>query len=206
MSSDILSSSVRDLWETTKQELGSRIEDYSDDNWCEEYPADEYFAFILSWGPLREPARKAVWTRIESILKGKRLTDLLEGELRYPLPWQNRFFSRLVSYLKNNQTSAEEFVRLLHDMGYRNAKATLMQIVQSDSQKIVDCWLRDLVKLDAFPIDSNVKRVLKRFRIPADSDFIVQAAQSLNIPVRQFARAVYDEADSILLHAEKEED
>src|SRR5881397_2126533 len=97
IATDIFSSSVVDLWQTTRQLLGSQIEKYSDDSWCEEYTADEYFAFILSWGPLKEPARKSVWINLYKVIKGKRLTELAAGVVRFPLEWQNDFFSRLVA-------------------------------------------------------------------------------------------------------------
>jgi hypothetical protein len=44
---------VKRLWDALESLLGNKIDEYSDDEWCEDFPADKYFVFVLTWGPLR---------------------------------------------------------------------------------------------------------------------------------------------------------
>lgn len=81
---------------------------------------------------------------------------------------------------------------MLRKMGYSDARTKLQEIVGTESEKIVDCWLRDVVRLDAFPIDSRIKTLLRKYKIPVDGDFIIECCKENNIPVREFNRALYD--------------
>jgi hypothetical protein len=189
---------ISKLWNATKLAAGSHMRKYSDDEWCEGYPADKYFAFVITWGPLKEAGRKIIWKRVSRAIGNRKLSEIDPKEVKFGLDWQNKFFRNLVRYLKSKHMSASDFVAVLRTKNSREAKSFLKDIVQSHSDKIVECWLRDIARVDAFPIDSNVRRVLKRYHVPDDSDLIVKCAQSLNIPVREFARAVYGEADRLL--------
>ncbi len=70
-----------------------------------------------------------------------------------------------------------------------------MDIFQTSETKIVECYMRDYLKIDAFPIDRWVGRVLDKYGIPENSHLVVQCCNYLGIPIRPFARAVYDNGD-----------
>lgn len=196
-------SRIGKLWKDTRRIAGRRMRNYTDDQWCESYRPDKYFAFVLSWGPISEKGRRTLWNRTKRALGKKTLNKVDPRRVPFGLDWQNRFFRKLVRYLKSHRMTGEDLVEHLRKLdalspGDRNAKSLLMSIVQSKSDKIVECWLRDVVLIDAFPIDMWVRSVLKRYRIPDNSDLIVEASRSLEIPVRDFARAVFGESQELL--------
>jgi hypothetical protein len=115
----------------------------------------------------------------------------------YPLSWQKKWLQRLIDFLQENSLRAQNFIVTLRKMGYENARRKLQEIVGTEAEKIVDCWLRDIVRLNAFPIDARIKDLLKQYRIPIDSDFIIKCCEQNNIPIRPFARALYDKAEII---------
>jgi hypothetical protein len=78
-----------------------------------------------------------------------------------------------VDYLAKNSLSAQTFAEVLRTMGYENARNKLQGIMETDGEKIVDCWLRDIARLDAFPIDTRIRGLLRKYGIPEDSNFII---------------------------------
>ena len=180
------------------------IEKYSDKNWCENYTADEYFLYILCWAGWRIERQKKVWQNVRNRFNAlvKELCtfqpiDLQKLSGAYPLPWQKMWLQRLVNYLAKNSLSAQTFVEILRTMGYENARDKLQGIMETDGEKIVDCWLRDIARLDAFPVDTRIRGLLRKYGIPEDSNLIIQCCKKNNTPVRALARALYDNAEKL---------
>jgi hypothetical protein len=177
------------------------LDDYNDDNWCENYEADEYFLYILCWAAWREKHQESVWKGVRDsyVSIGKSLHKLTPFDVKklcksYPLDWQRNWLRRIVDFLVESSLSAKEFVLSLRKAGYEKARCQLQGIVRTDSEKIVDCWLRDIVKIDAFPIDTRIKGLLREYRIPVDSEIIIECCKKNNVPIRPFARALYEYA------------
>lgn len=173
------------------------IDDYSDREWCDDLSSDAYFAKVLTWAGWRPERQEREWDRIRPAVSGKSLRAIDPRKVPYSLPWQRAWFTRLVGHLRSNRMTTKQLVDSLRRMNHMDAKRTLQRIVQTSEEKIVECWLRDVVKVPAFPIDGRVRDVLNRRHIREDSDLIVECAQELGIPVREFARAVYDNADKL---------
>jgi hypothetical protein len=180
------------------------LKKYSDRNWCENYTADEYFLYILCWAGWRPKRQEKIWQDVRSRFNalGKELCNLQPIDLKklaeaYPLPWQKMWLQKLVGYLVKNSLGAQAFVEMLRTIGYRNAQNRLHGIMKTDSEKIVNCWLRDIVRLDAFPIDTRIRALLRKYGIPEDSSFVIQCCKRTNIPVRAVARALYENAERL---------
>jgi len=180
-------------------DLKVNLNAYSDENWCENYTVDEYFLYILCWAGWRPKRQKGVWKKVrENFSKlGKQLHTLQPADVKrlsnsYPLNWQKKWLKRLVNFLTNNSLTSRKLVNMLRKMGYEDARTKLQEIVGTESEKIVDCWLRDVVRLDAFPIDSRVRRLLQKYKLPVNSDFIIECCKRYNVPIRPFARALYE--------------
>jgi hypothetical protein len=70
---------------------------------------------------------------------------------------------------------------------------------ESNSDKIIECFMRDWLEVSSFPIDSRVRQVLlKRYQIPPDSSSIRQCLEQLGLDPTLYARAVYSLADELL--------
>jgi hypothetical protein len=109
----------------------------------------------------------------------------------------------LVRHLKSENITAKGLVAQLKIMEYTKVKEKLQGIVDTSSDKIVNCWIRDVLRIDAFPIDTRVRNVLKKYDLPEDSSIIMDWCKSHGISSRIFARAIYDSAD-VLMKKEKE--
>ena len=185
--------------------LPINLDDYSDEEQRCGYSTDEYFLWVLCWAGWREERQEDVWVQVRKIylMIGKHLNELKPHEIKkicdaYPLGWQKKWADELILYLELHNLTSSNFVKNLRQMGYENARLKLQKIVNTDAEKIVDCWLRDIVKLDAFPIDSRIRKLLRIYRVPDDSNFIINCCNKNNIPIRPLARAIYQNFDSVL--------
>jgi hypothetical protein len=180
------------------KDLKVNLDDYKDEKWCENYTLDEYFLYVLCWAGWRPQRQQNVWKEVRKNFKklNKPLHTFQPADVKklcatYPLSWQKKWLQKLTNFLIKNSLTTRKFVNMLRKMGYEEARRKLREIVRTESEKIVDCWLRDIVRLDAFPIDSRIKSLLREYRIPVDSDFIITCCKRNNIPIRPFNRALY---------------
>lgn len=183
---------------------GTDLKNYADEEWCSNYQTDEYFLYVLCWAGWREKRQETVWKEVQNQFTaiGKNLSSYGPGDAinlsdAYPLPWQKNWLKKLVAYLTKESLNTQILVEKLRKMGYDSSRNLLQGIMETDSEKIIDCWLRDIVRLDAFPIDIRIRRLLKQYGIPADSDFIIKCCKEKSIPVREFARALYENAETL---------
>jgi hypothetical protein len=195
---------VGELWRAIP---GEPDETYSD-AWLDAdragLTADERFLWVLSWGP-RAPAQNGrVWAQAKDTYRGggKQLHEMSSKELEklvacYPLSkgkrgWQARYLRNLYLHLRNRGLSMEKLEAALKEQDPFVARAVLLDVLEARAGKIVDCYLREVLLLDSFPIDRRVERVLAKYNIPPDPVAITAVCRKLNIPVRVLARATYD--------------
>ncbi|MCW3999896.1 MAG: hypothetical protein NWE93_06630 [Candidatus Bathyarchaeota archaeon] len=180
------------------------MDEYTDKEWCSGYSNDEYFLYVLCWAGWRESRQLAVWKEVKQLYDsmGKVLcsyesNEIVRLETVYPLPWQKKWLNKLVAYLTKNSLSTEAFVEQLKISGYENSRNLLQGIVETEAEKIVDCWIRDIVRLDAFPIDVRIRHLFNQYNVPVDSNFIIDCCKKNGIPVRPLARALYRKAEAL---------
>lgn len=187
------------------------MEDYQDENWCDEWSPDTYLLQVLTWGGWHETRQEQVWVEVMNVYKDlakplqelKPLNtlgpeDLQELKDAYPYKWQKSFLGTVVSYLQRRGTTLTDTVQSFRVLGPKLSLAEMEIAFGTTSTKIASCFLRDSAKLDVFPIDSRVKEVLDHRGLPADSWAIMEACERLRIPTRVFARAVYSRSAELL--------
>jgi hypothetical protein len=197
------------LWE--KVNLLGGMEDYQDENWCDEWNPDTYLLQVLTWGGWHETRQEQVWLEVMNIYRDlakplpklKPLNTLGPGDLQklkdaYPYKWQKAFLGKIVSYLQRRGTTLTDLVQSFMALGPRLSLAEMEIALGTTSTKIASCFLRDSAKLDEFPIDSRVKEVLEHHGLPADSWAMMEACERLRFPTRVFARAVYSQSAELL--------
>jgi hypothetical protein len=199
MTSDLIE--IEKLWNDLRNLPKFKIEDYEDKNWCEDsFSEDEYFAYILTWAGWNLPRQNREWKRVKEALDkcGGNLLGIIDPQnVHYSLPWQNKWFTGLVEHLKSENITAKELVTQLKTMEYEKAKNKLQGIVKTESDKIVECWIRDILRIDAFPINTKVRNVLKKYDLPQDPSIIMGWCKRRGINSIIFARAIYDNADCL---------
>jgi hypothetical protein len=189
---------ISKLWNSVPEDA----EDTFSDDWLKplygNLDPETGFLAILSWGPHKEDRRTAVWTKVKAkhIEIGLPLHQYSSAQTEalaacYPLKqgWQGKFLRGMVLFLRNSGKSIDQVAEELKAGGAGFARAVLQDVYGTTSTKIIDCYLRDILKLDAFPIDTHVRRVLSKYSIPADPYAIVAVCNKMGIDVRILARA-----------------
>ncbi len=174
--------------------------------------ADEAILRIISWGPYREGIQKSVEERVLKAYEklGKPLHELSTEEARglgrlYRLSrheggsrWQMSFLLSLVRFLRQHKLTMLDLKNSLKDDPPEVAELVLQTALGTSSTKIVHCYMRDCLKLEAFPIDRGVKKVLKRAGIPERPWPIIYSCRRQGIKVRVLARACNIYSDGLL--------
>lgn len=76
--------------------------------------------------------------------------------------------------------------------GGEKGRTTLRKVCQVRTQKegkALDCWLRDRVRVDIFPIDLQVRKVLEKYHLPDDPLRLARLSRSTGYNPRIIARA-----------------
>lgn len=160
---------------------------------------DEKFLAVLHWVGGQECI---MWNETRKKLEGKPLHELNpenikrkpEGQFKFRYDWQFKFLGNLVNHLRKENKNMDILVKELKHLQPEEIVKTLKGILKTDSTKIITCYMRDYLLVDAFPIDTRVRKVLDRYDIPPNTKTtmsILQCCKKLKIPVRPFARAVY---------------
>jgi hypothetical protein len=196
-----LEEKILQLWRSVPEDA----EDKYADDWLEpsfgKLDAETGFLCVLAWGPHDVERQKAVWTKVKAAYEGvgKPLNKFSKEETErlaacYPLKkgWQGKFLRSMVLYLGNSGLPMKELAGKLKEAGAPAARAALQDILDTTSTKIIDCYLRDILLLNAFPVDRRVAETLKKYNIRPDPYAVLAMCEKMDIPPRIFARAVYD--------------
>jgi len=175
--------------------------------------ADEWFLYFLTWGPWAGDTPKRIWRGVqakyreaEKILGCMSHRQILRLQQAFPRPRHNftravrRYLSRLDAYLRDENTTMKGFERGLRRVGWKAARAKLYKVCgvgDAGMAKVLDCYIRDRLRLQSFPIDSRVRDVLRDYRLPQNPNRIVLLARRLGWNPRVLARAVYECSDAI---------
>jgi hypothetical protein len=197
-----LEEKVSQLWQSLP---GDPENDYPDEALQRQYgviTADLGFLLALTWGPQQPKRQKEIWVKAREKFEGfkteyhkldTKQLDALAG--CYPFGrgrngWQGRHLRNAHRFLRVNGLSMADLAARLKAEEPPVARAVLQDLLESSNAKVIDSYLRDILWLDAFPIDARITRVLGKYSIPPDPSAIVAICRKLRIPVRPFARAV----------------
>lgn len=197
-----LEDKVSQLWQSLP---GDPENDHPDDALGREYGAlspDQAFLLAVSWGPQRPARQKAIYQKVRARFDsyGNEFQKLDPKQLDalvacYPFGkgrngWQGRFVRNAHRFLRVHGTSLGDLQTKLKGEDPLVARAVVQDLLETSQTRIIDFYLRDVLLMDAFPVDAHVKKVLSNFLIPADPWALVVVSRKLNIPVRAFSRAV----------------
>lgn len=189
---------ISQLWNSVPEDAEDK---YGDDWLVHDYgklDAETGFLAVLSWGPHKVDRQKAVWAKVKAkhIEIGLPLHQYSSANTEalaacYPLKagWQGKFLRGMILFLRNSGKSMPDMADELKAGGGAFARAVLQDVFGTTSTKIIDCYLRDILVMDAFPIDSRVRKVLAKYGIPPDPNAIVAVCNKMGIDVRILARA-----------------
>jgi hypothetical protein len=177
--------------------------------------ADRWFLQFLSWGPWTSPW--PLWKRINAQYEMTcrpigRMTSEQAGRIVYRgIDREGHGFQRTVKgYLValNDRLSREgigmrAFEQRIRGLGWRRGRVELRKwcgIADDRHAKILDCWIRDRLRLLSFPVDSVVRSVVTdtAYGLPDDPDELVELTREVGRNPRIVARATWHLGGALL--------
>jgi len=202
---------VRNILKLWKEVERLGIQPFTDQNWLADKiwfgPAtptwEHKFIMALSWAHRPVEQQLKIYHRARdayNAMKKKlhQFTKEDEAKLGFDIPWQKKFLHNMVEFLKEAKTTFEDFAEHLRKMESGQIKQILQDALDTPASKIVEVFMRDYLIVDSFPVDLNVREVLKKWEIPDDSDLILAYCKYLGIDPKVFNRAVYSLSDRLL--------
>lgn len=170
-------------------------------NWDEKFLAVLCWLGGNEWGmweSIRDKYRKMgspplACLNIDELFRGlnHRYVYIENNEAKgWPVDW----LKRLRDYLTTRGITMEEFSNELRVEGQQDPATVvkkLQSILRTSETKIIGCFMRDYLEVDAFPIDFHVRKVLEAYGLPIDMLQIMKLCKEAKIPIRPFARALY---------------
>jgi len=182
---------------------------YSDRRYVD-YPdhrgADEWFLHFLTWGPWGEDERMCKRSRMELRRLGYRLGRISDRSVRslirvwggqatrYPRYSEGagKWLLGLNRYLRMADQSMRSFESRIRRLGWvrgRNELRRICDVWSFREGKALDCWLRDRLRVNSFPIDIRVREVLAKYKLEEQPSDLVRLAKALGQNPRVIARA-----------------
>ncbi len=178
-----------------------RYSDYTDHR-----NADEWFLHFLTWGPWGEDEGMCARSREElrrlTTPLGRRadahiprLVRVWKGQARrYPsyAKGAEKWLLGLNRHLRESGLGMRAFETRIRQRGWVRGRESLRVICGVTTRregKALDCWIRDRLNLDSFPIDTQVRRLLELRKLPDDPAELVRLVKALGWNPRVIARA-----------------
>jgi hypothetical protein len=186
---------------------------FGDERWAyrqgfnPDWSADRWFLQFLSRGP---------WSSTEAILLGlerkyssvKRPIGKMTGAqvraVASGIGRKGHNFQRTVQgyllhlndYLADRQVGIRGFENTIRALGWKRGRAEIRRacgVGEGRDAKVLDCWIRDRLRLFSFPVDSVVRRVVKdpAYGLPDEPDQLVELARAVRRNPRFIARATW---------------
>jgi len=177
---------------------GKEVEMFS---WLDGLTYSQSFMVCMGAGPWKIGRRQKIQ---EGALRwlGKRDlydTDLLTKRFDYsntvdcfPLEWQKKTTQYLVGTLHQQNISMEKLCELLTDKYLCDddyARKEFYKSCGSNGTKVLSLFCRDALKIDSFPIDRHVRRILKENDLPTNEDDIINLCRVARLDPRKVATA-----------------
>ncbi|HEC72412.1 MAG: hypothetical protein ACTSW7_01540 [Candidatus Thorarchaeota archaeon] len=185
---------------TPKEEL--------EDPWLDNLSYSHAFLVCVGAGPWKEARRRQVQANALRCFKNLGIEDLrdipMETEIDwYPFKWQNEYVVMAASLVKMERgLTFEKYCERVSEEGLDNQFFYDMIMVCSKDtnkkkySKALSLFVRDKLKLPAFPLDRHVKRVLDDFEIPHDEEFVINLCKEHGVNPSQLNRWIFKQKSS----------
>lgn len=155
-----------------------------DERWLPKDPNNAFIICIGS-GPWKTKRREQVQQKVLDWFASKEVSDFSEISLIdvpniFPFKWQNQMLFNLITNLKSEEQNFKKlcsFWRLTRETeNWREAIKNFFEYTDTPKgSKVLWLFVRDYLKLPAFPIDRHVSRNLKKLGFPENSWYMVEA-------------------------------
>jgi len=162
------------------------------DQWWSFPDADTALLTVVAWGPWVVQRQEKVAK--QAILKaaGRKIHELPPDIKLYPLKFQNQIINRMTRYLQSKGISLEGLCVKLRKYNANTVRRFLLAVTGLRKSKVIECFIRDYLHLDSFPLDRWAIRTLRKFGLPTDERKIVKLCKEARINPRELNRQIYE--------------
>lgn len=172
---------------------------------------DFLFLACLSWIARRDERQSDIWETVKINFK----KEPYKGDIRniktendcmklgYPetfVPYS--WLPELSKYLNERDISFKEFVKEMENKTGIEIRDEFISILKIHGVKAkrISVFIRDCLKKNVFPIDSNVDKMLRHLGLPNDEEIMVRLCEEAKIDPKSFEKLLYEHGKIICEH------
>lgn len=160
--------------------------------WLDRNSYSAAFVACVGAGPWKVKRRTQVQQAAVKQLAGRDLVEVCESIDWYPFEWQNRFVRHLSGHLRASKYTMHDWCTLLKQMP-DNAEARRLFYLSCNTGpkgvKVLSLFVRDKLKIPAFPIDRHVRRLLVANQLPTHENALVRLCADSGYDACKVARS-----------------
>lgn len=159
-----------------------------DGKWLDHLNASQAFLTCIGAGPWKIQRRSLIQRQAIQALKDKDLSQIQDVAIFcFPLDWQNNKTAAMISYLKINDLTMQNFTKVLSKLD--DPRKALYDLTETKGRaKVLDLFIRDYLKLPSFPIDRHVERILKENNFPVNENYMIELCKEAGLDACHVAR------------------
>jgi len=160
--------------------------------------SNKAFLICIGAGPWKVERRKKVQTRAIQWLNNRDLGNILPSQFEniYPLKWENDMLFNMITSLNKKQIEFKTLCDIWLEKGKYSWTTPIVEFfnlcgANPKGTKVLWLFIRDYLKLPAFPIDRHVRRKLKEYKLPIDPIYIIGLCQKAGIDPNALNRSLF---------------
>jgi len=182
-----------------ERKLPEPLASYQGEEWVDS--PDYNLMMHLCWIARVDERQEKLWEEVRPKFKSKYQEDIRNvkedkdcRELGYPkklVPYS--WLPKLSEYLRKENKSFGEFLQDMKDKNGIETRDKLKSImgIKGKEAKRISVFIRDFLKKDVFPIDINVRKMLKSLGLPEYEEMMILLCKNASVDPKKFERLLY---------------
>jgi len=198
---------IQKIYEVLEKQhkLPEPLASYQGEEWVDN--PDYNLVMHLCWIARVDERQQKLWEEVRPKFKSKHQGDLRNikedndcRELGYPkklVPYS--WLPKLSEYLRKENKSFRALLQDMKDMNGIETRDELKSImgIKGKEAKRISVFIRDFLKKDVFPIDINVRKMLKSLGLPEHEEMMVHLCKNAGIDPKKLERLLYHHGKEI---------
>ncbi len=194
---------IKNIFNELHNLYGEDVSDKEYDEDYKEFSKDINFLQVLCLGPWKGKRRDDVENKMRKHREKEKiigLTDINEKNYEglYPFKWQQERARSLAKFLRDEDKTFDAFLTELENTCSDDSMKIIDALGKAtnggktlNNHKIISAFVRDVMKKDAFPLDSRVKEMLGFLGLPSDEELIIKLCRKNELNPRILNRMMW---------------
>lgn len=184
---------------------------YSKEKWLKN--PDCNFLMSLCWIARTPKAQLDLWDKVRPIFISKYGSDIRNIQTKsdcekmryYPRLVPYDWLPKLAKYLKKKGKSFSQFLDGLKPLDGIETRDKFTEIleIKTERAKRVSVFIRDFLRKNVFPIDSNVEYVLASLGLPNHEELMVRLCERASVDPKRFEKQLYVHGQEVCGYGKK---